>query len=188
MNLDILASSFIITYRLFFGKHDYAYVFFITNSKLYGTDRWNPPLWKPSGCWRSTTMWLPQCQLSALVQIITCRLFGAKPLSKPMLRYCQWDPQEQNSVKTRIKIQDFSFMKMYLKMSSANRRPFCPGEDELSKLKQLWRKWLNESHTSAEIHYKTQTQHNDIVLHIIWYTQHPYGAISQTKFSLRTEN
>ena len=29
---------------------------------------------------------------SALVQIIACRLFGAKPLSKPMLDYCQLDP------------------------------------------------------------------------------------------------
>ena len=27
----------------------------------------------------------------ALVQIIACRLFGAKPLSKPMLGYCQLD-------------------------------------------------------------------------------------------------
>ena len=29
---------------------------------------------------------------SALVQIMACRLFGAKPLSKPMLGYCQLDP------------------------------------------------------------------------------------------------
>ena len=28
----------------------------------------------------------------ALVQIMACRLFGAKPLSKPMLDYCQLDP------------------------------------------------------------------------------------------------
>ena len=36
---------------------------------------------------------------SALVQIMACRLFGAKPLSKPMLGYCQMDPWEQTSVK-----------------------------------------------------------------------------------------
>ena len=36
---------------------------------------------------------------SALVQIMTCRLFGAKPLSKPLLGYCQLDPLEQTSVK-----------------------------------------------------------------------------------------
>ena len=29
---------------------------------------------------------------SALVQITACRLLGAKPLSKPMLGYCQLDP------------------------------------------------------------------------------------------------
>ena len=29
---------------------------------------------------------------SALVQIMACRLFGAKPLSKPMLEYYQLDP------------------------------------------------------------------------------------------------
>ena len=34
-----------------------------------------------------------------LVQIMACRLFSAKPLSKPMLRYCQLDSKEQISVK-----------------------------------------------------------------------------------------
>ena len=29
---------------------------------------------------------------------MACRLFGAKPLSKPMLDYCQLDPQEQTSM------------------------------------------------------------------------------------------
>ena len=36
---------------------------------------------------------------SALVQIMARRLFGAKPLSKPMLGHCQLDGLEQNSVK-----------------------------------------------------------------------------------------
>ena len=36
---------------------------------------------------------------SALVQIMACSLFGAKPLSMPMLGYCQMDPSEQTSVK-----------------------------------------------------------------------------------------
>ena len=31
---------------------------------------------------------------STLVQIMACRLFGAKPLSKPMLTYCQLEPWE----------------------------------------------------------------------------------------------
>ena len=37
-------------------------------------------------------MYMRQRIGSALVQIMACRLFGAKPLSKPMLRYCQLDP------------------------------------------------------------------------------------------------
>ena len=35
---------------------------------------------------------------SALVQIMACRLFGDKPLSKPVLGYCQLDPKEETSV------------------------------------------------------------------------------------------
>ena len=35
----------------------------------------------------------------ALVQIMACRLFGAKPLPEPMLTYYQLDPKEQISVK-----------------------------------------------------------------------------------------
>ena len=36
--------------------------------------------------------YIHQWILSALVQIMARRLFGAKPLSKPMLGYCQLDP------------------------------------------------------------------------------------------------
>ena len=34
---------------------------------------------------------------SASVQTMACRLFGAKPLSEPLLGYCQLDPKEQTS-------------------------------------------------------------------------------------------
>ena len=50
---------------------------------------------------------------SALVQIMVCRLFGAKPLSKSMLDSYQSDS---------IKIHNFSLTKMDLKMSSARCR------------------------------------------------------------------
>ena len=36
---------------------------------------------------------------SALLQIMACCMFGAKPLSELMLGYCQLDPQEQSAVK-----------------------------------------------------------------------------------------
>ena len=74
---------------------------------------------------------------SAWVQIMACRLFGAKPLSKPMLGYCQLDHWEQTSVTFFIKIENISFTKMHLKILSAKRRPFCPEGDELTCIDQL---------------------------------------------------
>ena len=40
----------------------------------------------PSAAYMRQWIW------SALVQIMACRLYGAKPLSNPMLGYCQLDP------------------------------------------------------------------------------------------------
>ena len=40
---------------------------------------------------------------SCLVQIMACRLFGAKPLPEPMLTFCQLDPYEQASMKFESK-------------------------------------------------------------------------------------
>ena len=37
--------------------------------------------------------------VSALVQVVVCRLFGAKPLPEPMVTHCQLDPYEQTSEK-----------------------------------------------------------------------------------------
>ena len=72
-------------------------------------------------------------QIATLVQIITCRLFGAKPFSKQchfivnwtVMNKCQWNfDQNKNS----------SFTTMYLKISSGKWRPFCAGGDELTPL------------------------------------------------------
>ena len=38
--------------------------------------------------------YLRQWIRSGLVQIMACRLFGAKSLSKPAVGYCQLDPEE----------------------------------------------------------------------------------------------
>ena len=43
----------------------------------------------------------------SLVQMMACRLVGAKPLSEPMLKNCQLDPKEQNSVKIQSKFIHF---------------------------------------------------------------------------------
>ena len=58
--------------------------------------------------------------VTLLVQIMACRLFGAKPLSEPMLEYCQ-----QHACQILIEIHTFSFTKIHLKMSSGKWRPIC---------------------------------------------------------------
>ena len=67
----------------------------------------------------------------ALLQIMACHLVSAKPLSEPILEYYQLYPMEQTS-EIVIKIPNFSFTKMHLKISSAKWRPFCPGGNELT--------------------------------------------------------
>ena len=63
----------------------------------------------------------------ALVQIMACHLFGGKPLSEPMLGYCQLDTYDlgTNSSEILIKIQNFSFKKMHLAILSAKWSQFC---------------------------------------------------------------
>ena len=63
---------------------------------------------------------------------MACHLFGAKPLSKPELDYCQLDHQEYISIQWNFNqnIKHFLFTEMHLKTSSVKRRPFCPVGDE----------------------------------------------------------
>ena len=63
----------------------------------------------------------------ALIQIMICRLFGTKPLSKPMLGYCQLGT---NFSEILIKIRNFLFRKMVLKCRLPKWRPFCSGGDD----------------------------------------------------------
>ena len=44
---------------------------------------------------------------SALVHVMACCLFGAKPLPEPMLTYCQLDSWEQISVKIETEFYHF---------------------------------------------------------------------------------
>ena len=55
---------------------------------------------------------------SALVQVMACRLFSAKPSPEPILAYYQFFGQK-NVNEIRFEIQNSSFLKMHLKMSSA---------------------------------------------------------------------
>ena len=61
-------------------------------------------------------------------------------------------PLETNFSEIRIKIQNFSFMKMHLKMSSAKWRPFCPGEGELIPVI-----WFAIGHTGYWMHNTAKT-------------------------------
>ena len=57
---------------------------------------------------------------------MACHLFEAKPLSELMLKYCQLDTDEHNSMKLYLKF------KRHLKISSAKWQSFCLGLNELS--------------------------------------------------------
>ena len=67
--------------------------------------------------------------VSTLVQIMVCRLFGAKPLSKPMLAFVTWTLRNKLQWylhrNTKLLIHENTF-----ETSSAKWRPFYPGETE----------------------------------------------------------
>ena len=70
----------------------------------------------------------------SLVQIMAWQQPGAKPLSKPMLEYCEFKTQEQTSVKSSSEIHTFSFNKIHLKISSVKWRPFCLSLNQVNVL------------------------------------------------------
>ena len=72
----------------------------------------------------SSDVYRQQYNIPTLFQIMACRLFDAKPLSEPMLPYCQLDPKEHISIKFHLKFKR-KFKEMHLKMSSAKWRPLC---------------------------------------------------------------
>ena len=56
---------------------------------------------------------------SALVQVMACRLIGAKPLAEQILAYCQWDPSVQTSVKLESKyIHENAFENLVWEMAA----------------------------------------------------------------------
>ena len=75
---------------------------------------------------------------STLVKIMACRLVGAKPLSEPMVVYCQLDSWEQISMKFELKFYHFHSRKFIWTCCLPQRRPFCPGRDELNKNQKPW--------------------------------------------------
>ena len=80
----------------------------------------------------SSSAYMRQWLGSALVQIMAWRLFGAKPLSKPTLGYCQLDPKEQTSVKFQSKYKTFHSRKRTWKYRLRKGGHFVPGEMSLN--------------------------------------------------------
>ena len=64
---------------------------------------------------------------SALVQVMACRLFGAKPLPEPMLAYCQLDSWEKfrwnSNRNSTISIQENAFENVVRNLTTIFSRP-----------------------------------------------------------------
>ena len=89
----------------------------------------------PRGLWVNSSppsaAYMCQWTGSALVQVMACRLFGAKLLPEPKLVYCQLDSREQISVKFESEFYYFHSIKCIWNCRLPKWRPFCPGGDEL---------------------------------------------------------
>ena len=66
---------------------------------------------------------------SSLVQVMACRLFGAKPLPELMLAYCLLDTWGHISVKFEFEFYHFHSRKCIWKGRLPKRQPFCPRGD-----------------------------------------------------------
>ena len=75
---------------------------------------------------------LPLVPHIALIQIMACHLFGAKPLPEPMLAYHYLDSWERISVKSKSEFYHFHWRKCIWNCRLPKWRPFCPGGDELN--------------------------------------------------------
>ena len=61
-------------------------------------------------------------------------LIGAKPLSEPMLKYCQFEHFWSKCSEIIVEIHKSSFKKMYLKVSPVKWRQFCRGLNMLTSV------------------------------------------------------
>ena len=110
-----------------------------------------------------------QYNIPTLVQIMACGLFGAKPLSEPMLPYCQLHPKEHIS------------MKFYLKFIHSNWRkcpwklwPFCLSFSVLTQVHTCFRGW-------GSANTETPSAYNTAVIHLIDATQWLNFNFSQSR-------
>ena len=84
---------------------------------------------------RPSDAYMHQYNRSTLVHIMANRLFGAKPLSEPMLPYCQLDPKEHISVKFHLKsIQVNALENVICKMAAISSQPQCVNNGDTTAL------------------------------------------------------
>ena len=76
---------------------------------------------------RPSDSYMHQKTWQSLVQIMGCRLFGAKPLSDPMMVYCQLDPKKRTSLKyyLRVNFHSGKCSWKYCEMAAILSRPQC---------------------------------------------------------------
>ena len=72
--------------------------------------------------------YLRQWSRPSLVYLMACRLFGTKPLSEPMMTYCQFDHKEHISMKHYLKFRSFHSRKCIWKDCLRNGGHFVKGE------------------------------------------------------------
>ena len=71
-------------------------------------------------------MHIHQYNIPTLLRTMACCLFSTKPLSEPVLQYCQLDPKENISVKFYSKFKSFYSRKCTWKCRLPKWRPSCP--------------------------------------------------------------
>ena len=74
---------------------------------MFYSDPTSTTIWKSLNSSPPSAAYMRKWTGSALVQVMACRLFGAKPLPEPMPVYCWLDPYEQTSVKFELKYKPF---------------------------------------------------------------------------------
>ena len=126
---------------------------------------------------------------------MACRLFGTKPLSEPMMTYCQLDPKEYISMKYYLNCKRFSFKKMHLNISSRKWWSFCLSFNVLTlRVESHWPFWLLAS--SKQILIKIITMVHKILqgeclcfwsepLFLLMPCHHQTQADQQTQWILR---
>ena len=100
---------------------------------------------------------------ASLVQIMACRLVGAKPLSEPVLECCWLDPWEQTPVKSQSKFVNFHSRKFIRKCRLENGGLFASPSMYVGSM-------LVAEATGVSIFYS-------ILLHIPQLTLYPFNKI-----------